>query len=148
MKRSRDEVGNRLWQRGQFLKHALRQFLDVARRQSPLLHLLGSGVVGLQSHAGEFQRICTIDVGMGDVDAVVEDGRFAEYHVFRAYLIILLDVFAALEPHEVGNACAIREMGYHTLFPRPHLESLETENMSHDLHKRHVASQFMDGIDL
>ena len=85
---------------------------------------------------------------MGDVDAVVEDGRLAEYHIFRAYLVTLFGIFPALKPHEVGDACAIGEMGHHTLLARTHLERLETEDMSHDLYERHVACQFVDGVDL
>ena len=85
---------------------------------------------------------------MGDVDAVVEDGRLAEYHVFRTYLITLFGVFPALKPHEVGNACAIGEVSHDTLLARPHLEGLEAENMSHDLYERHIACEFVDGIDL
>ena len=39
-------------------------------------------------------------------------------------------------------------MGHDTLFTRAHLEGLETENMTHDLHEGHVASQFVDGVNL
>ena len=39
-------------------------------------------------------------------------------------------------------------MGDDTLFARSCLEGLETEDMPHDLHERHVACQFVDGIDL
>ena len=85
---------------------------------------------------------------MGDIDAIIEDGRLAEYHVFRTYLITLFGIFPTLEPHEVGNARAISEMGHYTFLTWSHLESLETEDMSHDLYERHIASQFVDGIDL
>jgi len=85
---------------------------------------------------------------VGDVDAVVEDGRLAEYNVFRTYLVTLFGIFPTLKPHEVTDACAIGEMGYDTLLARSHLEGLETEDMSHDLYEGHIASQFVDGIDL
>ena len=85
---------------------------------------------------------------MGEVDAVVEDSRFSEDHVFGAYPIGLLGVFASIEPSEVADSRTICEMGYDTLFARAHGETLEAEDMSHDLHIGHVASQFMDGVDL
>ena len=85
---------------------------------------------------------------MGEVDTVVEDGRFAEDHVFRAYPIGLFGVFSTIKPSEVADSRTIREMGDDTLFARTHGETLETEDMSHDLHIGHVASQFMDGVDL
>ena len=85
---------------------------------------------------------------MGEVDTVVEDGRFAEDHVFRAYPVGLFGVFSTIKPSEVADSRTIREMGDDTLFARTHGETLETENMPHDLHIGHVASQFMDGVDL
>ena len=85
---------------------------------------------------------------MGDVDAVVEDGRLAKHHVFGSDLVVLFGIFTTLEPYEVCNACAIGEMGYYALLARPHLERLETEDMTNDLHERHIAGQFVDGIDL
>ena len=39
-------------------------------------------------------------------------------------------------------------MGHDTLLARSHLESLETQDMSHDLYEGHVARQVVDGIDL
>ena len=84
---------------------------------------------------------------MGDVDAVVEDSRLAENHVFRPYLITLFGILPTLKPHEVGDTCAIRKMSDDTLLTWSHLEGLETEDMTHDLHEGHVASQFVDSID-
>ena len=145
---ARDEVGDGLWQGRQLLQHGPRQLLDVARGKSTLLHLLRRGVVGLQTHRGEFERVGSIHVRMGDVDAVVEDRGFAEDHVFYADPITLLGVFATLEPYEVGDARTIGEMGHDTFLARSHLEGLETEDMTHDLYEGHVASEFVDGIDL
>ena len=84
---------------------------------------------------------------MGNVDAVVENGGFAEYNIFRTYLVTLFGIFSSLEPHEVGNAGTIGEVSHDTLLSWSHLEGLETQDMSHDLYERHIASQFVDGID-
>ena len=100
----------------------------------------------MQTHAREFQFLSTVHVGMGDVDAVVEDGRFTEDHVSHPRLVVLLGVFAALEPHEVGNARAVSEMGDDTFLARTHLEGFETQDMSHDLHEGHIPRQFVDGV--
>ena len=62
-------------------------------------------------------------------------------------LLKTFGIFPALKPHEVGDACAVRKMGHDTLLTRSHLEGLETEDMTHDLHEGHVASQFVDSID-
>ena len=84
---------------------------------------------------------------MGHVDAVVKDGRLAEYDIFDTYLIRLFGIFPTLKPHEVHDTCAIAEMGYHTFLARSHLEGLKTENLAHNLYEGHVARQFVDGID-
>ena len=39
-------------------------------------------------------------------------------------------------------------MGHDTFFAGAHGEGLETEDMTHHLYKRHLACQFVDGIDL
>ena len=116
--------------------------------ETAFLHLLSGGVVGLHTHAGELQRVGTVDIGMGDVDAVVEDCRFTEDHILYTDLIGLLGILAALEPDQIHDARAVREMGDHTLLTRPHLEGLEAEDMSYDLNEGHVARQFVDGVDL
>ena len=84
---------------------------------------------------------------MGHVDAVVEDGRLAENDVVDTNLIGLFGIFPTLEPHKVHDAGAVAEMGYHTFFAWSHLESLETEDLAHDLYEGHVARQLVDGID-
>ena len=80
--------------------------------------------------------------------AIVEDARSSEYQVFRAYLVVLLGIFAAIEPHQVHDACAIGEMSHHAFLAWPHLKGLETQDAPYDLHERHVAREFVDGIDL
>ena len=39
-------------------------------------------------------------------------------------------------------------MGHHTLLARSHVEGLVAEYAAHDLHKRHVARQFVNVVDL
>ena len=118
------------------------------RCEPSFLHFLRCAIVGLQSHVGEFQFVGTVQVWVGDIDAVVEDGGFAEYDIFRTYLISLFRIFAPLEPYEVCDACTVAEMGHDALFSRSHRERLETEDMTNNLHEGHIARQFVDGIDL
>ena len=85
---------------------------------------------------------------MGEVDAVVEDGGLTEDHIFRADSIGLLGVFATIKPCKVGDGGTIRTMGYDAFFTRSHGEGLEAEDMTNDLHIRHIAREFVDGVDL
>ena len=143
-----DEVGDGLGLWWQFLNHDSREFLERARCETMFLHLLRGGIVGLQSHVGEFQFVGTVQIWMGDVDAVVEDGGFAEYDIFRTYLISLFRILAPLEPYEVCDARAVAEVSHDAFLSRPHRKCLETEDMTNDLHEGHIARQFVDGIDL
>ena len=85
---------------------------------------------------------------MGEVDAVVEYCRFAEDEILGTDAIGLLGVFATIKPREVGDGGAIRKMGHDTLLARSHGEGLEAEDMTNDLHIRHIAREFVDGVDL
>ena len=143
-----DEVGDGLGLWWQFLNHDSREFLERARCETMFLHLLRGGIVGLQSHVGEFQFVGTVQIWMGDVDAVVEDGGFAEYDIFRTYLISLFRILAPLEPYEVCDARAVAEVSHDAFLSRPHRKCLETEDMTNNLHEGHIARQFVDGIDL
>ena len=85
---------------------------------------------------------------MGEVDAVVEDRGLAEHEILGTDLVGLLGVFATIKPREVGDGSTVGEMRYDAFFPRTHRESLETQNVADDLYERHVARQFVDGVDL
>ena len=85
---------------------------------------------------------------MGEVYAIVEYRRLSKNQILNTYLIVLLGVFATIKPSKVADACAIGEVGYHTLLARAHCESLETKDMSDNLNKRHVAGEFVDSVDL
>ena len=85
---------------------------------------------------------------MGEVDAVVENRGLAEDEIFSTDAIGLLGVFATIKPREVGDGGTISKMGHDTLFAGSHGEGLETQNVADDLHKRHVARQFVDGVNL
>ena len=143
-----DEVWDGLWQRWQFFEQAANQLLKGTRGQPPFLHLLRCGVVGLHAHARKLQRVGPVHVWVGDVDAVVEDCRLAKDYIFHTNLVSLFRIFATLEPHEIHDTGAIAEMGDDALFARSHLESLKTEDLTYNLNERHIACQFVDGIDL
>ena len=85
---------------------------------------------------------------MLQLDAVVIDAWLAKHQVVRTYLVGLHGIFAAIEPHQVHDACTVREMSHHALLAGPHLEGLETQDVPHHLHKRHIARQLVYGIDL
>ena len=79
--------------------------------------------------------------------AVVEHARPSEDQIVGAYLVVLLGIFASVEPHQVQNACAVREMSHHTLAARSHLKGLKAEYVADDLHERHVARQLTHLVD-
>ena len=85
---------------------------------------------------------------MGEVDAVVEDGGFAKDHVLCADAISLLGVFTSIEPGEVADSRTVRKVGDDAFLAGAHRETLETEDMSNDLHVGHVARQFVNTIYL
>ena len=85
---------------------------------------------------------------MGEVDAIVEDGRFAEDHVLGADAVSLLGIFAPVEPDKVTDGRAVGKVRHNSLLALSHREGFEAEDMPHDLYIRHVARQFMDGVDL
>ena len=62
---------------------------------------------------------------MGNVDAVVEDGRLAEDKVLGADAVVLFGILAAVEPSEVADTGAVAEVGHYALFAGTHLERLE-----------------------
>ena len=81
------------------------------------------------------------------VPAVKHRG-LAKHHVLGVKVIIVVNVLGAVEPHKVYHAVAVGEMGHHPFFADAHGKLLETQNLSFDLYKRHVALQFVDGINL
>ena len=144
-----DEIRDGLWQRVfQDTDQCLREFLDSTGVHARLLHLLRRVVIGLHAHGGELHLLSQVDIRMLHLDAIVEDAWSPEHQVFRAYLVCLFGILASIEPYQVHDACAIREMGHHAFLARSHLKGLETEDASYDLHERHVASEFVNGIDL
>ena len=85
---------------------------------------------------------------MGEVDAIVEYRRLSKNQILNTYLIVLLGVFSTIKPSKVADARAVSKVCHHTFFPRSHGKGLETQDVSHHLHKRHVACQFVDCVDL
>ena len=79
--------------------------------------------------------------------AIVEDRRASEDKVILSYLIGACSILAAIEPHQIHDAGAVGEVGYDALLARSHWECLKTQDMAHYLYKRHVASQFVYGVE-
>ena len=136
-----DEVGQRFWDTDfQRFEQRLGQSFNRTAVQSHFLHLLRGVVVRLHAHRREFQFFCQVDVGMGYVDASVIDVGASEDDIVPADGIVLLGIFATIEPRQVHDlAATIRKMRHHALLTGTHLEGLETQNLSFYLHKGHVA---------
>ena len=82
--------------------------------EARLLHLLAGVVVGLHAHSRQLQLFCHIHVGVGDIDASVVDVRSSEDNILRTYFILLLGIFAAIEPCQVHHLpAAVREVSHH-----------------------------------
>ena len=143
-----DKIGDGfgLWRK--FLDERLGESFDGTRVQSALLHLLGGVVIGLKSHRCEINLRSIIQVGMGEVDAVVKHSGFAKHQILGTYLIILFGVFATIKPGKVTDAGAICKVCHYALLTRAHRKGLETQDMSYHLYKRHVARKLVDGVHL
>ena len=87
-------------------------------------------------------------IRMREVDAVVKDGGLAKDQVLRPDLIILLGIFAPIKPREVSNGRAVCKVSHNPFLTRPHGERLKTQDLTDHLHIRHVAREFVDGVDL
>ena len=130
----------------QLLQQSSHQFLNCMRIEQHTLHLLRRVVVGLHSQSRELQLRCRIDVGMGDVNALVEEGGFAEYNVLRLQLVLVQQVFDTLKPDQVYHTRSIGEVGH-----QPALTSLayrlEAKDFASQLYVGHRAVYLADGVD-
>ena len=143
-----DKIGDCFGLRRQFLDERLGESFDGTRVQPALLHLLGGVVIGLKPHGGEVEFRRIIQVGMGEVDAVVKHSGFAKHQILGTYLIILLGVFTTIKPGKVADAGAISKVCHYALLTRAHRKGLETQDMTNYLYKRHIACKFVDGVHL
>ena len=85
---------------------------------------------------------------MGDVDTSVIDVRTSEDDILLANSIALLRIFAPVKPGEVHDlATSVCKVCHYTFLAGTHLEGFETQDVSLDLHKRHVAIQFADAVE-
>ena len=84
---------------------------------------------------------------MGELKPPVENARLAENDVFHALLVLLIDVFRAIEPHQIHYAATVGKMRHDALFPCAHRKLLERQDFSLQLHKRHIGLQFVDAVN-
>ena len=76
---------------------------------------------------------------MGDVDATIIDVGATEDDILLADGIVLLGIFATVEPGEVHHLAGIVcKVGDNPLLASTHLEGFKTENMPLYLYERHV----------
>ena len=143
-----DEVRKGLWQG--LLEHVekcFRQTLDRTGVEPHFLHLLRRVVIGLHAHGRQFQFLCSVDVGVGDVDASVVDVGTSEDDIFFADGVVLLGVFSSVEPRQVHHlACAIGKVRHDAFLAGTHLEGLETQDMALHLYEGHVAIELTDAV--
>ena len=59
-----------------------------------------------------------------------------------------ISIFAAVKPREVTDARAVGKVSHDAFLTGAHGESLETQDLTDDLHERHFAREFVDGVDL
>ena len=139
----RQRLGQRFLQEGKEIGGELFESVGV---QAAPLHAFRGVVVGLHPHVRQHQSLGRVDVGMGHIDAPVEDGRLPEDDVFRVYLVTPQKVLDALEPHEVHHTCPVGEVSHQPTLT-PFAEGLEAEDFSFQLDIRHVAVNLMDVIE-
>lgn len=130
-----------------FANEVFRQLFYGARGQPRFLHLLRSGVERLHPHVVELQFRGIINVGVGELKASAEDAWFAKNYVFFADDVIFIDILRPVEPYEVADSMPVGEMGHYPFLASAHLELLEAEDVSLDLHERHVGHQLWYEVD-
>ena len=124
----------------------LGEFLDGARGHAHVFHLLRGDVTGLHAHLGQLHVGGFLHVGVGKLVAPLKHRGLAEDDELLAHLVILVNIFGAIEPHEVDDAVAVGEMPDDALLAGPHGKLLEAQNAALDLHKRHVTREFVDAV--
>ena len=148
VQRFRDIRGQRLrYWRWNLIEQRLHDSLHATTLQPTVLHLLGGHVIRLHTHFREHQLIGLVDVGMRELEATAIDGGTSENDVFDTHLITVVDVFRGIEPNQIHHAMSVGKMGYDALLACAHSKLLECQDMSFDLHKRHIAPQLVDGVD-
>ena len=85
---------------------------------------------------------------MAQLKPAIEHSWSSKNYVFLAYLVTLLYVLHAREPHQVHHVCAIAEMSHKALLPRTHLKYLIRQYPAPYLHKGHLQGQLPDFIYL
>ena len=118
------------------------------RGDATVFHLFGSDVIGLHAHFGELHVSGFLNVGMGYLVTVFEQRGLAKHNIFLACLVVLVNIFRAVEPHQISYTKTVAEMGDDAFLARPHGKLLKTQNLSLDLHVWHVARQLVDTIHL
>ena len=88
----------------------LNEFCELFGAEADVFHLLGGVVNALQCLADEHVvGIIVLDIGMGEVEAVVKHARLAEDEVFLARLEAVFYPFQTLEPHQFDGAGVVGE---------------------------------------
>ena len=75
------------------------------------------------------------------------DARLAEHDVLHTHLVLLVYVLRAVEPHKVYHPMSVAEMANDALLARSLTELLKRQNLSFQLHERHIGLQLVDAID-
>ena len=78
---------------------------------------------------------------MGELVSSVEHGGASEDYVFLVYLVLLIDILSASEPHYVHHPGAVGEVCHDALLPHSRGKLLKTDYAPHYLHEGHVARQ-------
>ena len=73
--------------------------------------------------------------------------RTSEDYIILVDLIRLVDILRSGEPHKVYHTTTICKMGNNTLLACRHLKLLKRQYLATYLYKRHIACQFVYGIN-
>ena len=132
---------------GEAFQQAARYFLHGARGEPRLLHLLGSVVVGLHTHAGELQVLGRLYLRVCYLETPAVDRGPSEHDVGHAGAVGLGDVLGACEPNKVYDAGRVGEVGHKAFVAGTIVEEVETQYLTLQLHEGHVGVQFAHRVD-
>ena len=103
--------------------------------------------MGLHAHVVELQVGGALHVGVCKLVTALEYSGLAEDDVFLSRLVVGVDEFGAVEPHQVYHTMSVGEVCHDAFLPWSHGKLLETQYAAFDLDERHVARQLVNAID-
>ena len=131
----------------EFFQQVFHDFLHRPRCDTRLFHRFCRHVIRLHAHGRQLHVFRLFDFRVRKLVAPAIDGGSSEDDIVFLYRIVSCDILRPREPNQIDYASAVGEIGNHPFLAGADREFLEAENLSANLHERHVGRQLVDAID-